>query len=760
MAAQEPGKGSLAPPNPAFVRYLEQAASGTLPAATYQGHGLGLIPSPVDLSYARGMKPIGVAGSLPAMYDLRDTPGKLPPVRDQGQCGSCWAFATYGSLESCLMPAETPDFSEMHLICRHGLDNGPCAGGNHLMSTACMARWGDPWNEGSQTYNPPNCLNLPQIWTAKHIQDAVFIPDRTGPLDNDGIKQAVMAYGGVYTTFYWADTEIQMFYNPATASYYFYPIPAIETNHAVCVVGWRDNFNRNNFPTQPPGDGAFICRNSWGAGWGENGYFYISYYDVRFGTDNAQFRYAEPLTNYRTCFGYDRLGWTDSYGFADTQAMYGCIFTAAQGGELMGGGTYFASPGTSYSMAVYLDPTTNPSTGTYWGGKAGTMAEMGYHTVTLDSPIPIAAGQRFSVRFCMTTPGCTTPIPIERPIKGYSSGATAAPGQSFVSSRCYGINLPWTDMTTLIANTDVCIKAFTVDGPAAAPELTPVLANECYSAFVYQVRLDCATPGSVIHYTLNGNEPTLSDPSVAPGSIVVFDETCTLKAKAWANYCRPSPTASAFYELAHWRIIGNKSDHDGQPCAGCYRGVVTLAFSDFLYVQEEDRSSGILVKKANHGLHRGDKVSLLGYLRITEDLERYIELCAICPAGTGSAEPLGMNCLSVGGGDLWPNQFPTGGGQHGVTGSRGVNNMGLLIRTWGKVVDIEQVTTPDVPTWFKINDGSTATVKALVPTGVSVPALNSYVVVTGASSCYKDGDDLRALLRVRDQADIQVVKEP
>lgn len=53
------------------------------------------------------------------------------------------------------------------------------------------------------------------------------------------------------------------------------------TNHAVTIVGWDDNYSVDNFleGKQPPADGAWIVRNSWGENYGNAGYFYLSYYD-------------------------------------------------------------------------------------------------------------------------------------------------------------------------------------------------------------------------------------------------------------------------------------------------------------------------------------------------------------------------------------------------------------------------------------------------------------------------------------------------
>ena len=83
----------------------------------------------------------------------------------------------------------------------------------------------------------------------------------------------------------------------------------------------------NNFDNPPPGNGAFIVRNSWGSTWGDAGYFYISYYDTRIGRDNAMFT-AQPPTTYTRIYQYDPLGWVANFGFGTDTAYYANVFTS------------------------------------------------------------------------------------------------------------------------------------------------------------------------------------------------------------------------------------------------------------------------------------------------------------------------------------------------------------------------------------------------------------------------------------------------
>jgi C1A family cysteine protease len=137
--AEETTGISMAPVNPAFLDAISNAAFQVQQQGV-EAYSLGLIPSPHDLSHLKGqaLSIIPLVVGFPASYDLRIL-GKLTPVRDQGACGSCWSFATYGSLESMLMPAEEWDFSENSLKNTHGFDLGHCDGGNaYTLERSCQ----------------------------------------------------------------------------------------------------------------------------------------------------------------------------------------------------------------------------------------------------------------------------------------------------------------------------------------------------------------------------------------------------------------------------------------------------------------------------------------------------------------------------------------------------------------------------------------------------------------------------------------------
>ena len=496
VIAQESAEIDTAPINPDFLNYVQNREALLFGQSSYV-YGLGLIPSPLDLSHLKGTFPFEgpMLLGFPVAYDLR-TQGKLSPVRYQGGCGSCWAFATYSSLESNLLPSEPLDFSEDNLINTHGFDLDPCIGGNADMSTAYLSRWDGPISEADDPYDLASPPGLPE---RKHIQEVLIIPDRTGPLDNDNLKQAVMTYGAIYTGMYWGDGSYH------SGNYAYYYSGGSLSNHAVAIVGWDDNFDRNKFLTLPPGNGAFIIRNSWGTWFGENGYFYVSYYDANIGTENRVFNNGGTTSNYDYIYDYDPLGWISSVGFGSPTAWFANIFTADNSEQLKAVSFYTASLNSTYELYIYTNITSAPTSGVLAGSKNGTIAWPGYHTIVLDSPVLISTGQKFSAVVSLTTPGYIHPIPIEYPIASYTTQATANAGESYISSN----GGSWIDLTSLpwCQECNVCLKAFTSSSHSLPGGITtasaPAVAwNSTDSKFQLAIR---ATNNRIWVGTANAN---------------------------------------------------------------------------------------------------------------------------------------------------------------------------------------------------------------------------------------------------------------
>ena len=143
--------------------------------------------------------------TYPSAYDLRAM-GKVTPVRDQGSAGSCWTFATFASLESCLLPCETYDFSENNM--KNLLNNWEGSPYQDRFDSweggDCMDVSGLPCHAGvGQSTN----LTTPTAQRMKnHLQDFLnknILQEVLRLTNMNAIKDAIMNRGAVQTSFYW-----------------------------------------------------------------------------------------------------------------------------------------------------------------------------------------------------------------------------------------------------------------------------------------------------------------------------------------------------------------------------------------------------------------------------------------------------------------------------------------------------------------------------------------------------------------------------
>ncbi len=436
-------QSNVAPLNPDFVKARKAGFSG------------GVVPDPVDLSSYAGVRIAPMVRTYASSFDLRKQ-GRVSSVKDQHPYGTCWTFATFASMESCLLKAgQKWDFSEDNLAYWHGFDPPyPNGGGNNSMAVATLARWWGPFSESQDRYGDgkhtdPTRFLMPQ----KHLQNVLFLPPRAegNALDNDNIKYALTTYGAVAANMMWSNN----YYNATTAAYYN---PVNDGGgHAVTIVGWDDNYSATNFSATPPGNGAFLVKNSWGTRWGQSGYFWISYYDGEIARRGITAVYygAESASNYTTLYYYDRFGWCTEYSptaGASPTAWMANAFTAEANQTLNAVSFYATGPNTSYKIYA------GSSLGSRTLRASGTTA-MGYRTIKFSKPLSLKAGQKFYVIVQVTTPagsdGRSWPIAIEYPRAGYSSKAIASSGHSYASSDGEG----WSDISK--DGADCCIKAFT-----------------------------------------------------------------------------------------------------------------------------------------------------------------------------------------------------------------------------------------------------------------------------------------------------------
>lgn len=440
----------LAPLSPDFLKYMD--ARQTMPSdesrsLVENGRPLGGVPATVDLSHIRGTLDEGVNIQYPAYFDLRQM-GRVTDVKNQTDYPTCWIFAAFSSLESCLLPEEV-DFSEWHMAISHGFNHNINDGGNSFMTTAYLVRWSGPIDENELPYASV-MIPAPSYPLAKHVQQVIYLPEREGQLDNNTIKYFLMTYGPVDFAYNWEfgnfNEETNAIYTPGNGG----------QNHRLAIVGWDDNYPATQFSIKPRGNGAFIARNSWGTGWGELGYCYISYYDQSF-QQFMSFNNAEAPTNYGTIYQYDPLGHTQTWGSMESWGAN--VFKAENYSPLEAVGFYTVDAGVKYEIYVYTHVNTmanNPTGGEQAAFKTGSLTYAGFYTIKLDTPVPLERNETFSVVVKFSNSSYPFSVPIENPIVNYSSRASAHPGESYVSLD----GIQWKDLTTEVPGANACIKAY------------------------------------------------------------------------------------------------------------------------------------------------------------------------------------------------------------------------------------------------------------------------------------------------------------
>lgn len=441
-------------PTAAAAPALTRAQVAPASAASAADSAADRLPNPVrmTLGASAARRAVAASSELPSSFDLRDE-GRVTGVKNQGSYGTCWAFANTAALESTLLPGETWNFSEDNLVTRSGfvpLYSGIYnAGGYDSMAIAYFARWAGPVKDSDDPYPSPK---IPAVNTAqKHLQEAIMLPGRSSVTDNDLLKRMVYEHGALSVGMYYRSAG----YRRATHSYYD-PVAEGE-NHGVCIVGWDDDYNRDNFGDRPAGDGAFLVRNSWGKDWGDGGYFWVSYYDRSFAFfDCTSYTRVDALGVYKRVYQYDKLGLLASARFSvglKNTATFANRFTARSSRNVVAVSFYATAGGATYRIlagTTLRDVSVRAS---------GTLELPGFHTVALDTPLPVTKGRHFTVAVRLTTPGAK-PIPIETPVDGRSSRASASRGQSYVRPTTTS---HWTDLTRMsgYSEANVCLKAYT-----------------------------------------------------------------------------------------------------------------------------------------------------------------------------------------------------------------------------------------------------------------------------------------------------------
>lgn len=257
--------------------------------------------------------PSECAGTFAAKYDPRPL-GKVSSVKTQVN-GSCWLYSAMSTVESNLikngLANSSVDLSELHaLYFMHKEYDDPLGNysndarsdglnlsyainhGSDRDVYSFFSKWNGPVYENEAPLSLVDNGNIPTEYLNTVSFDKSFANKNYWHFEGsrycnydvdhiNNVKDLITTYGGVSAAYYNAPAYYKATQNGGDASYYWGR--KTSATHAIEIVGWDDNYSKDNFATKPSADGAWLIKNSHGNptvnGYQTSGYFWMSYYE-------------------------------------------------------------------------------------------------------------------------------------------------------------------------------------------------------------------------------------------------------------------------------------------------------------------------------------------------------------------------------------------------------------------------------------------------------------------------------------------------
>ena len=227
----------------------------------------GLLYDPLRPRNESNVRRVDNVDDLPATVDWR-TKNVVTPVKNQGSCGSCWAFSATGSLEGqhAINTGKLVSLSEQQLVdCSRSFGNHGCQGGLPDNAFKYIASVKGDDTEASYPYKAENGAKC--LYNASNVgaSDTSYhdIPSK----DENVLKEAVANVGPISTGMDASHITFQLYHSGVYDPWFL--CSSTHLDHGVLIVGYGSQkwlFGTHDY---------WLVKNSWGTGWGEDGYFKI-----------------------------------------------------------------------------------------------------------------------------------------------------------------------------------------------------------------------------------------------------------------------------------------------------------------------------------------------------------------------------------------------------------------------------------------------------------------------------------------------------
>lgn len=379
------------------------------------------------------------AAELPRKYDSREENRIFYSGIGQASDNTCWAFSSCLAAETAIKDklGSFTDLSEQHLKYAessendnpYGYERAVNSGGNFQIFEAYGGAWrglvkeeDDPYVYGGAardyaavTAQKPVSFYLCGTINIPNVADTVseVTPEQRAAHVNE-VKRYIYSYGCCFSSMYWNSA-----YNNYATKSYFNKSDSSSSNHAVVIIGWNDDYPKENFKTAPENDGAFIIKNSQS----DTGYYmYMSYEDMYAGWYSSCVTDVAPKYDYGELYNYNYFQPGAAFKLGAGSYKTSVNFKSGYDGEkITAVGAYTVSRNLGYKVYISKSAKGNEADNSlYTPAASGTFEMPGLHTVELDKPFSLgSAGTEYTVRIEYTS-DTDFEIPIENNV--YSGG--------------------------------------------------------------------------------------------------------------------------------------------------------------------------------------------------------------------------------------------------------------------------------------------------------------------------------------------------